>query len=217
MKFVKGRNIIPSYNTTYTLVEEDREAPDFMLKDSKGNKIGLEITSAYYDQDRARGYWKPLRSDKKGIYDSRGNCIEGHIPIRDVMSNPDEMLVSFAKKKLKSKCLMDYGYRCILVIFADAPLWSNRKLKLIREIPKLLERNPFSEIYVCVDMPYSTEFSPYSGKLAFFRIYPCTNKLHNLDQETYKKLKKDFEERCKQLEKMSSEDIKSIFKDLKFD
>ncbi len=216
MEFINSPNIIPSYNTTYTLIEEDREAPDFILEDSKENEIGLEITSAYYDQDRAKGYWKTLRSDKEGIYDSRGNCIEGNIPLKDVMLNPDEMLAFFVKKELDSKCLKTYGHQCILVIFVDAPLWSDRKLKLIRKIPKVLAGNSFFEIYVCVDVPYSTEFSPYLGRRVFFRIHPSTNKLHNLDQETYKKLKKDFEKRHTQFKKMSLEDMEAKFKNLKF-
>jgi hypothetical protein len=42
--------------------------------------------------------------------------------------------------------------------------WSDRKLKQIREIHKSLERNPFSEIYVCVNISI--------GKMSFPRIYP---------------------------------------------
>ncbi len=103
MEFINSPNVIPSYNTTYRLIEEDREAPDFVLEDSKENEIGLEITSTYYDQDRAKGYWRTLRSDKEGIYDSFGNCIEGFIPLKNVMSNPDEMLAYFVKEVLDFK------------------------------------------------------------------------------------------------------------------
>jgi predicted transcriptional regulator len=215
-KFINGSNVIPSYKTTYKLIEEDREAPDFVIKDSKENKIGLEITSAYHDQDRAKGFWKPLRSNKEDIYDSRGNCIRGKIPLKDVILNPDIKLASFVKNKIDKKCMNDYGLQCILIIFVGDPLWSDRTLIQIRKTSKVPERNPFFEIYVCVDVPSSTEFSPYSGGRVFFRIYPSTNKLHNLDQETYKKLKKNFEEQCKQLEKMSLEDMEAKFKNLKF-
>lgn len=215
-EFINSSNVIPSYNTTYSLIEEDREAPDFLLQDSKGTEIGLEITSAYHDQDRAKGFWKTLRSDKEGVFDSFGNCIKGHIPLNNVMLNPDEMIASFVRKRLDDKCLMAYEYQTILVIFISDPLWSDRKLKLIRKIPKVLARNPFFEIYVCVDVPYSTEFSPYLGRRILFRIHPSTNKLHNLDQETYKKLKKDFEKRHTQFKKMSLEDMEAKFKNLKF-
>ncbi len=198
------------------MIEEDREAPDFVLKDSKENGIGLEITSTYHDQDRAKGFWEPLRSNKECIYDSRGDYIRGDIPIKDVILNPDIKSASFVKNEIDKKCMNDYGLQCILIIFVADPVWSNRTLIQIRKISKVPERNPFSEIYVCVDVPYSTEFSPYAGKKTFFRIYPSTNKLHNLDQETYKKLKKNFEEQCKQLEKMSSEEMKAKFRDRYF-
>lgn len=69
----------------------------------------------------------------------------------------------------------------------------------IREISKILKRNPFFEIYVCVYVPYSTEFSPYAGKLTFFKIHSFTDKLHN-DEEKYNKLKNDFEKQRKKLE-----------------
>jgi len=217
IEFINSSNVIPPYNTIYSLIEEDREAPDFLLQNSKGNKISLEITSSYYDQDRAKGYWKVLRSDREGIFDSFGNRIEGYIPLNNVMLNPAEKLAFFTEGILRSKCLMDYGHQSILVIFVDAPLWDNRKLKLIREIPNSLEKNPFSEIYICVDVPCSTEFSPNAGKRTFFRIYPGTDKLHNLDQETYKSLKDNFEKRCKQVEKMSSKDIKAMLRDENLD
>ncbi len=70
----------------------------------------------------------------------------------------------------------------------------------IREISKILKRNPFFEIYVCVYVPYSTEFSPYAGKLTFFKIHSFTDKLHNMDEEKYNKLKNDFEKQRKKLE-----------------
>jgi hypothetical protein len=214
-EFINSSNVIPSYNTTYSLIEEDREAPDFLLQDSKGTEIGLEITSAYHDQDRAKGFWKTLRSDKEGIFDSFGNCITGRIPLNNVMLNPNEMIASFVRKRLDDKCLMAYEYQTILVIFISDPLWNDRKLKLIREIPKSLKRNPFPVIYICVVVPHSSEFSPNAGKWTFYRIYPSTNKLHNLDQVTYKKLKYNFEKRCKQVENKSSKDIKAMLKDEK--
>jgi len=205
-EFMNSSNVIPPCNTTYSLIEDDREAPDFFLQDSNGNKIGLEITSAYHNQELAKGYWKSVQYAKEGS-DSYQDV---------VMSNPDKMLIPFIKNRIEDKCKKDYGQHCILIIHVEEPVWSDRKLKQIREIPKSLERNPFPVIYICVVVPHSNEFSPNAGKMTFFRIYPYTNKLHNLDQETYKKLKKDFEKRCQQFVKMTSEDIKSIFKDLEF-
>ncbi len=153
-EFVNGRNVIPPCKTTYTLIDEDREAPDFFLQDSKGNKIGLEITSAYHDQELAKGYWKSIQYAKEGI-DSYQDV---------VMSNPDKMLIRFTKNIIENKCKKDYGQQCILIIYVEEPVWSDRKLKQIREIPKSLERNPFFEIYVCVNISI--------GKMSFFRIYP---------------------------------------------
>ncbi len=105
------------------MIEEDREAPDFVLKDSKENGIGLEITSAYHDQDRAKGFWEPLRSNKECIYDSRGDCIRGDIPIKDVILNPDIKSASFVKNEIDKICIN--GLQCILIIFVGDPVWSD--------------------------------------------------------------------------------------------
>lgn len=163
MEFINGSNVIPSYNTTYTLMEEDREAPDFILKDSKDNEIGLEITSAYHDQELAKGYWKSMQNAKEGI-DSYQDV---------VMSNSDNMLIPFIKSIIENKCKKDYGQQCILIIYVEDPLWNTRKLRKAREIPKSLERNLFFEIYACVNISI-IESSPYAGKMSFFRIYPDT-------------------------------------------
>lgn len=161
-EFINSSNVIPPYNTNSSLIEDDREAPDFFLQDSKGNKIGLEVTSAYHNQELAKGYWKSVQYAKEGI-DSYQDV---------VMSNPDKMLIPSIKNIIEKKCKKDYGQQCILIIHVVDPVWSDRKLKQILEISKSLKRNPFSVIYIGVVVPHSTEFSPNAGKMTFFRIHP---------------------------------------------
>jgi hypothetical protein len=203
-EFIKNKNVIPP-SKNYKL-KEHGDAPDFIIKDDIGNEIGLEITSAYYDQGLAKGYFELLRSAKGGI-DYSQNVI---------LLNPDIMLISFVKKILNKKCLKNYGEQPILIIYVDAPVWNNRKLNRIRGITSDLKRNPFSEIYVCVEVPHSTEFSPNAGKLTFYRIYPYTDKFHNLDYETYNNRKKGFEKQAKKLKKMAVEKMEEEFKDMRF-
>ncbi len=203
-EFIKNENVIPS-SKNYKL-KEHGDAPDFIIKDDEENEIGLEITSAYYDQELAKGYFELLRSTKQGI-DYSQNV---------VMLNPDIMLISFVKRILNKKCLKNYGNQSILVIYVDAPVWDNRKLNRIRGITRELKRNPFSEIFVCVEVPHCPEFSPNAGKLTFYRTYPYTDKLHNLDYETYNNRKKGFEKQSKKLKKMSIEEMEKKFKDVRF-
>ncbi len=176
-RFVNGENILPPHKHTYT-IKEYRDAPDCVLVDGKENEIGLEITTAYYDHDRARGTWTTIKS-KKGIYSSKGNylgywnpttaCFEDEhgnrvkLPTGDVIVEPDKCLASFVQNQINEKCQKDYGYQCILIIYLHAPLWDDETLKTIRKTIQIPERNPFFEIYIHVHVPSS-------GKFVFYKI-----------------------------------------------
>ncbi|HDY67059.1 MAG TPA: hypothetical protein ENH85_04625 [Candidatus Scalindua sp.] len=98
-EFINSSNVIPPYNTTYSLIEDDREAPDFFLQDSKGNKIGLEVTSAYHNQELAKGYWKSVQYAKEGI-DSYQDV---------VISNSDKMLIPSIKNIIEKNARKTMG------------------------------------------------------------------------------------------------------------
>lgn len=187
-RFVKGEYVIPPIERKYEL-KVHSDAPDFILKDDKGSEIGLEVTTAYYDQSRAEGTWK--RPSEKGIFDSRGNFLgswnpvkagfydrDGNrvkLPINDVITEPDKCLTSFVQNQINEKCKKNYGIPCILVIYAAAPLWDNETLEEIRNIIQVPEKNPFLEIYIHVHVPCGGSMSPeyeYEGKFVFWRIWP---------------------------------------------
>ncbi|HHT9155913.1 MAG TPA: hypothetical protein ACFYD5_08885, partial [Candidatus Tripitaka sp. YC43] len=88
-EFLSNQNVVPPH-ASYTL-EKEGEAPDFDL-DNKGEKIGLEITSAFYGQDCAKGLGDIARLAKKGeegIFDCHGNPVNGPLPLSAGFCNPD--------------------------------------------------------------------------------------------------------------------------------
>ena len=205
-KFVNGQNIVPPPGTTYTMLEHG-DTPDFILKDNKnGKEIGLEVTSAYYNQNRAIGSWKAVRKADKGetgIFDSLGNTVNGSL-----IAEPDMSLASFVQYGLNRKCQNDYGRQCILIIYLYAPISDEEAITKIRKTAEIPERNPYSEIYVYLHIPFiKANYSPNAGKETFFRIYPFTNKLHNLDQNTYKQRKKQWEKGGEKVRKMTDEEV----------
>jgi hypothetical protein len=113
----------------------------------RGRLLGVEVATAYYDEQDARTRWGPAR---------------GHEGGRWVGRDLDQGLARFINKVLADKCAKSYDFpaACILVIDARLPLtdeWDIRRTVLsAMRVPTAL---PYAEIYL-------------AGQYRIWRLYP---------------------------------------------
>jgi hypothetical protein len=146
-----ARNFIQWYNqkTGRNLTfKKKQETPDFIYFDENG-EIGVEVTTAHYNQDHARFTAETGRGKlkthtiQKIINNPEG--IEGH-----TVCEPEKSLIDFINKLIKKKCAKPYGKNCVLIIRVLMPaLTTDREFQheVIPDI-NLPEQNPFKEVYL---------------------------------------------------------------------
>ncbi len=146
------------------VIFQKREAPDFECMDqASGETFGLEVVTAYYDEQIAKGEWDLARG-KQESYNS------------GLLVNPDIQLAEFVNKELSDKCQKQYNvsYPVVLVVDASSPLTSEEDI-LLSVLPaiQLPAQIPFQEIYLGVALPISTgESSPHEGQYWVWPVYP---------------------------------------------
>ena len=135
-----GRNLTRS---------KKQEAPDFIYTDEDG-EIGLEVTTAYYDQRHARATGEIGRKRRRPT------------TVQEVVNNPEgaewisgseASLTDFINRIIKNKCQKLYGENCILLIRVVRPdLTTVHELQHV-VIPDLRvpEQNPFKEVYLTIN------------------------------------------------------------------
>lgn len=137
----------------------DPPAPDIILSHGS-EKIGLEITTAYYNERDAHLRWGPARGETR--------------PAGSAFVNPDSQLRDSVQRNLVDKSRKTYDF--------DGPLWLlidvRPALTLEEEIDALLPTlnipaTRFAIIFLGVDLPVATgNPSPNAGTYHVWRLHP---------------------------------------------
>ena len=159
-----GDRFMAAYNrrhrTRFTF-REQREAPDLAYATRKGRLLGVEVVTAYYNEQDARVRWGRARGQHGGGW--------GGV-------NLDESLPTFINRVLADKCSKSYDFPapCVLVIDARPPLTDEDDIKQsilpAVEVPAVV---PYRAIYLGVDLPVSLAHpSAHEGQYRMWRLYP---------------------------------------------
>jgi len=119
------------------IIDADGEAPDFICRDPEsGDRLGLEIATAYYDEQTAKGLWEMIRG--------RSDRASGSV------INPEATLADRLNQRLREKWKKDYGPRCVLALHADAELTSAAEFDetVLPSLEMPAEESPFEAVYV---------------------------------------------------------------------
>ena len=151
VEYATAQNFIQWYNqrTGRNLaLSKKQETPDFIYTDENG-EIGLEVTTAYYNQDHARVTAETGRGRRRAftikeiIDDPEG--IEGH-----TVWDPELSLIDFINSLIVKKYAKPYGENCVLVIRVLMPALTTDYEFLHEVLPniRLPEQTPFKEVYL---------------------------------------------------------------------
>lgn len=153
LKQNRGRSLVISSKT---------EAPDFECTDgASGATVGLEVSTAYYDEHHAKGAWDLARGRTRQY-------------ASDVLQNPDEGLADSINNRLSDKCKKQYtvSFPVVLVVDSRPPLTDEQDVQdTILPAIRLPAQVPFQEIYLGVDIPIGRS-SPHGGQYWVWRVYP---------------------------------------------
>lgn len=158
-----GQSFIDKYNSrigsSYRLVTSD-ERPDLIFEDPIRRRLGVEVTTIYYDNNDAKITWDIVRGNSsRGTYG---------------LVNPDEALLTFTNEGIEKKCKdfatgIKHNMPCFLVCHGSPPLTDaadiNRKVLPGIRIPQSVL---FAEIWLALVLPDSG--SP--GGYRIWRVYP---------------------------------------------
>jgi len=158
-----GDRFIEAYNRRYRtrfILREQRESPDLVYETRRGKLLGLEVATAYYDEEEAKMRWSLARGQDGGPWGGR----------------PDESLTQFINRVLADKCAKSYSFpgSCVLVIDACPRLTDEREIRgtvlPAISVPPVV---PYGEIYLGVDLPISlAKPSGHEGQYRIWRLHP---------------------------------------------
>lgn len=147
-----GNKFIELYNKrekTNYIFKEQGEAPDLLYEDrSSGQKLGVEIVTAYGDENDAKGAWEIARGKRKD-YDS-GLIIEPEL--RSLFSVEECIRKKFVKRP-------SVNSSCYLVIDVRDPLADEDTGEWLREHLVLPEKFPYARTFILV--PLTSEYRIY--------------------------------------------------------
>jgi hypothetical protein len=153
-EIASARNFVRWYSHTTDrklIALKKQEAPDFVCRFGDC-EIGLEITTAYYDDRHAKAVWRIARGEvtARRIQDISSN---GDESVFLEVYVPEQKILDFINNCIRIKCEKSYGIPTILLIRIPClPLTADRELQH-EVIPnlKVPNQNPFREVYLTAD------------------------------------------------------------------
>jgi len=127
-------------NTKYRF-HKHGETPDFIYI-FENQKMLLEVTAEYYDEDYAKMLWQNARRRPSA-------------PQMWVGKEPDQNLINHANIGLTKKCAKKYPTGCILLINIYPEITTAEEFELLINQINIPSVNPFVEIYVGGNFPVS--------------------------------------------------------------
>jgi hypothetical protein len=165
LKKAAERGVVESFSRAYAQemgepleIAEAGEAPDFVLHGATGQLVGAEVTTAYYDTNVApRSLWNQLRGTGR--------------PTGGTAVNPSDRLAENISARLHAKWTKSYGFRCLLLIHADAPLTTLPEFEheIVPRLVVPLGPSPFEAVYVRISAANSTDI-----EFAWWELFPET-------------------------------------------
>jgi len=154
VEYATAANFVEWYNITFgqkLALLRKQESPDFIYADAIG-EIGLEVTTAYYNQDDAKILAETGRG-KRRTY-SIQEIVDAPKEINyQTVWEPEMSLVHFLNKLTMAKCSKHYGASCILVIRVPKPALTTRFEFEHEVVPNVSvpAENSFNEIFLTAD------------------------------------------------------------------
>ena len=137
-------------------VDKEGEAPDLVCCDEvTGRSLGVEVGTAYYHTDAAKGLWDMMRGGSKR---AGGAAV-----------NPEDALAAEVHSLLTKKWNKSYGQHWVLVIHLDAPLTTAAEFE-VRVLPSISvprDPSPFEAVYARIK-PEARE----NPDLAWWQLFP---------------------------------------------
>lgn len=134
--------------------------PDLIARTDDGD-IGIEVVTAYYNDDDATARWSWARGDRSRT----GSALIG----------PDEQLAAFVQIAADKKCAKTYDFDGPLWLLIDArPALSDEcDIERIATETRVAEHPPFSVIHLGVDLPISTgRPTAHEGHYWVWQLHP---------------------------------------------
>jgi hypothetical protein len=133
-----GDRFIAEFNrlegANYVFERRGDPIPDLIYRDGD-SRIGIEITSCYYNSHDAKVQWQNAR----GLPDAPW-CWSG--------VDFDQALIADINKRIQVKCGKPYGPDCFLLVYVNPSLTTYEDMERLMPDINIPQQHPFAEIWL---------------------------------------------------------------------
>jgi hypothetical protein len=131
-RFIAEFNRIKEAN--YVFERRGDPAPDLIYRDADA-RIGIEITTCYYDSHDATVQWQNARSRPDAPW-----CWSG--------VDFDQALIADINKRIQAKCGKSYGPDCLLLVYIRPSVTTFKDMERLMPDVNIPEQHPFAGIWL---------------------------------------------------------------------